>query len=65
MNRDQPDCLSYLLRLWPERPNDELVWRASLESAMRLQRWGFASLDDLVDFLRQRTGVSSEKGEER
>jgi hypothetical protein len=31
------------------------MWRASLESAHSGQRTGFASLDDLFDFLLQQT----------
>ena len=52
---------SYLLRLWSARVDGETVWRASLESALTPQRQGFASLDDLFDFLQQQTGVSSEQ----
>ena len=52
---------SYLLRLWSARVDDKTVWRATLESALTRQRQGFAGLDDLFDFLRQQTGVSSEQ----
>ena len=54
--REQRDYLSYLLRLW--RVNEEkTVWRASLESSHTGGRRGFASLDDLFDFLRSQTGT--------
>lgn len=63
---EQPDYLSYLLRLWQVRSDEDVhqsaekpVWRASLESALTGERKGFASLDDLFDFLRAQTGVPS------
>lgn len=59
MVTEQPDYISYLLRLWSMSDEEEVVWRASLESPRTGQRKGFASLDDLFDFLRQQTGVSS------
>ena len=64
MSQEQPVHISYLLRLWPQRVNGETVWRASLESAVSAQQEGFANLDDLFDFLRRRTGVISQQGEE-
>jgi hypothetical protein len=48
--------LSYLLRLWQESDGslyeDAPLWRASLESPRTGEVVGFASLDDLFDFLR-------------
>jgi hypothetical protein len=64
MDKEKSDYLSYLLRLWRvenhgEAPSaDKAVWRASLESAHTGERKTFASLDDLVDFLREQTGRS-------
>jgi hypothetical protein len=63
MDKEKSDYLSYLLRLWRvenhEAPSaDKAVWRASLESARTGERKTFASLDDLVDFLRELTGRS-------
>ena len=64
--------LSYLLRLWQEdsgelpcsrdeaslgRTEDEVVWRASLESSLTGKVQGFASLDGLFAFLKRRTVV--------
>jgi hypothetical protein len=58
MAKEQADYLSYLLRLW--RVSEETaVWRASLESSHTGEREGFASLDDLLDFLRMQTGAVS------
>jgi hypothetical protein len=65
MSQEQPPYLSYLLRLWPADADGETVWRASLESGLMDQHLGFASLDELFDFLRQCTEVfESNEGEE-
>jgi len=61
MSQEQPVYLSYLLRLWSAWVDDQAVWRASLQGALTDQREGFASLDDLFDFLRRETSVSSEQ----
>jgi hypothetical protein len=65
MSNKQPGYLSYLLRLWPARVENETIWRASLQSALSGQRQGFAGLDDLFDFLRQQTGVSTDQARVR
>jgi hypothetical protein len=49
--------LSYLLRLWRVSDEEEPVWRASLKSAHSGERLGFASLEELFDYLRTETGV--------
>jgi len=54
--------LAYMLRLWQVDSDGEPAWRASLESPHTGERKGFASLEALFDFLRQRTGVSSDSG---
>ena len=56
--QEQPDYLAYQLRLWRARGGGEIVWRVSLKSARTRESRGFASLDDLFDFLRQQTSVS-------
>jgi hypothetical protein len=43
---------SYLLRLWETCDGEMRVWRASLESPGSGERRGFASLEDLIEFLR-------------
>jgi hypothetical protein len=55
----QKGYLSYLLRLWRENDQDRPQWRASLESTQDSERQSFASLDDLLTFLRQETGNQS------
>jgi hypothetical protein len=46
-----------LLRLWLTQRGGRLVLRASLESAQTGERVGFASLDDLFEFLRDQAGL--------
>lgn len=55
-----PDYVSYLLRMWRERgpggsleEEDKPAWRASVVGTLTGKRRGFASLEDLFDFLRQ------------
>ncbi|MBE7470429.1 MAG: hypothetical protein DPW09_03805 [Anaerolineae bacterium] len=66
MTKEQPDYLSYLLRLWRVngQSSDEpgpakVMWRASVESPLTRERWNFATLDDLVDFLWTQTNQSA------
>jgi hypothetical protein len=53
MGEEQPEYLSYLLRLWRVSGEGDAVWRASLESAHTGGRQGFACLKDLFTFLEQ------------
>ena len=53
--QSQPRYLSYLLRLWQTSDGKTSVWRASLQSPGSEERLGFASLEELLDFLRTRT----------
>lgn len=62
--KEQPDYVSYLLRLWREDCGDEeAVWRASLESTRTGELMAFASLDELFDYLRERTGGAQGRAE--
>jgi len=56
MHEEQPNYLSYLLRLWRGNDGEEAVWRASLESPHTGERRGFSSLKDLFAFLEKATG---------
>jgi hypothetical protein len=47
--------LSYLLRMWQPGTGQDRAWIASLERPGTRERQGFASLDDLFDFLRRQT----------
>ena len=70
MSKEQPDYLSYLLRLWREnddgnahRDEKAVLWRASLENSLTGKRQGFDSLDKLFTFLRQETGLEFDGAE--
>ena len=48
---------SYLLRLWQETEEEgKWIWRASLESPLTGERFGFADLAELCSFLEEQTG---------
>jgi hypothetical protein len=53
--------LSYLLRIWQTSDEAEQIWRASLEIPGTGERQGFASLEDLFDFLRTQTKPPNEQ----
>lgn len=63
MTNKQQRYLSYLLRLWQTSDDGEQIWRASLESPGTGERRGFASIEDLICFLRDRTGLGDEEGD--
>jgi hypothetical protein len=50
--------MAYLLRLWREKGGATTRWRASLEDPHSGEKLGFAHLDELVAFLRERTGLA-------
>ncbi|MHB9032316.1 MAG: hypothetical protein ACYC6L_04625 [Anaerolineae bacterium] len=50
------DYLSFLLRLWRSEPGKTAEWRTSLQDIQSGQRLGFACLDDLVVYLKERMG---------
>jgi hypothetical protein len=50
------DYFAYLLRLWREKGGQAGAWRASLQDPHSGEKLGFAHLDELVAFLRERTG---------
>jgi hypothetical protein len=64
MANKQQRYLSYLLRLWQTSDDGEQVWRASLESPGTGERQGFASIEDLIVFLRDRTKAGVEDSNE-
>jgi hypothetical protein len=62
---EPPAYYAYLLRLWrvtemgrPPPEGQPAVWRASLQAARNGEILGFASLDELFDFLRSQTRMS-------
>lgn len=48
---NRPRYFSYLLRLWQTSDGDTQIWRASLECPGSGRQYGFASLQELFDFL--------------
>ena len=50
---EQPDYLSYLLRLWRVSDGEKPVWRALLKSSHTGQQVGFGSLEALFEFIRE------------
>jgi hypothetical protein len=55
--------LSYLLRLW-RADEAQAGWRASLHDPRTGERLGFATLDDLVEYLRHQVDASASTGED-
>ena len=62
---NQRRYFSYLLRLWQTSDKHKQIWQASLESPGSRERQGFASLEDLFDFLEAETGQSKAHGKTR
>ena len=63
--KEQPNSkryLSYMLRMWQTSDKRKQVWQASLESPGTRERRGFASLEDLFDFLEAEIGQSQTHG---
>lgn len=48
------EYMAYLLRLWRETHDGS--WRALLQDPHSGERVGFATMDDLIAFLEQKTG---------
>jgi hypothetical protein len=57
MTKEQPEYLSYLLRLWrTEGVGQAAIWHASLEDPLSGESYHFASLEEAVNFLRAQMG---------
>ena len=56
---EEPDYLSYLLRLWCVQGDKSRVWRASLQSTQTRQEVGFAGLEALFAHLRAETSIGN------
>ncbi len=59
MANDRPGYLAYLVRLWQVTSAGRPVWRASLENPHTGERRGFADLDALVAFLKNKTQIDA------
>ncbi len=51
---------AYLVRLWKEKGTEHDQWRASVEDPRTGERRGFANIEDLFAFLRERTASSGD-----
>lgn len=51
---------SFLLRIWQTGDEGRCTWRASLERPDTRERHGFATLEQLFDFLRDQTTSQSD-----
>jgi hypothetical protein len=57
--------MSYLLRLWFVRQNDNGIWRASLENPHDGTRSCFANMEALISFLYKQTQETGDKKSDR
>ncbi len=55
--------LSYLLRIWRVKRDNEFVWLASLEDPLTGKRQGFASFEDLYVFLSRQADEAIPEGQ--
>ncbi len=60
MIEKQREYLAYMLRIWLVRDNRQTLWRASVENAQTGERRGFASLDDLFEYLQSQAAAMLE-----
>jgi hypothetical protein len=63
MTKQQPDYISYLLRLRrvsgqgeSQTSNEQVVWHASLEDPRTGEQHHFASVEEALEFLRAQMG---------
>jgi hypothetical protein len=63
MSEEKQRYHSFLLRLRQVKENEHTAWRASLESSHTGERWGFANVEALFEFVRQEIGEVYETGE--
>jgi hypothetical protein len=57
MPQERRPYIAYLLRVWQVEGKEGPSWRASVEEAHTGERQGFASLEELFDFVREQTGA--------
>jgi hypothetical protein len=63
--RETREYVAYLLRLWRERSDELTRWRASLQDPHSGERVGFASLEELFDFLHRQVVAATDVDEEQ
>lgn len=52
MDRNAPEYVAFLLRLWKEKLDGTYCWRAVLQHAQTHEEQYFVDLETLLDFLR-------------
>ena len=62
--REQSRYQSYLLRLWQTSDGKKTIWRASLQSPNSEERQGFASLEELMSFIKAQAEQSEDERRE-
>jgi hypothetical protein len=55
MDMGNPSYFSFLLRLWQEKSEGQLIWRASLECPRDKERMGFLDIPALLAYLEKIT----------
>jgi hypothetical protein len=66
MAKEQPEYLSYLLRLWrTEGVGQAAIWHASLEDPRSGESYHFASLEEAFAFVQGQMGQASPPAEGR
>src|SRR5205085_12687681 len=60
--REQPDYMSYLMRMWRVPADGDHTWRVSLEEPLTQEVQGFKDLQSLFAFLLAQTGQAKSAG---
>lgn len=56
---DNQCYLAFMVRLWTAQQNGDVTWRTSVENVHTGAHQAFASLDDLLAFLRAAAEIAS------
>jgi len=51
---------AYLLRIWPVKRTEGVIWHAHITNAHTSESRGFANLDEMFDYLRQQASQELE-----
>jgi hypothetical protein len=55
MSETPKEYQAYLVRIWPVKDKEGVIWRAYLTNAHTSESHGFGNLDELFAYLRQQT----------
>ncbi len=61
MTEKSRQYLAYMLRVWSIKDDQKVLWRASLQNAQTSERRGFASLEDLFEYLRSQAAAMTDQ----